>query len=174
MNKITNKKEKIIFKVLKKFFIQEKNIKKILPIIEGSTKLSLRDLDWFVTNYAKERDIRYEIEDDEDFVVFYNYKLQLKAYNKKLFDPFCRRKRIVFYYNESDYIITTIAQLNFFYWAIEYKVLDYVENHLNDIKNDMALNTKKNKKNLISITTETTATFSEESDNSDKIILMFD
>jgi hypothetical protein len=66
-----------------------------------------------------------------------DYKSQLKGYKKKLFDPFCRKKRIPFYYNETEYVITTIGQLNFFKWAISKKVLDYVINNFEVIYKDM-------------------------------------
>ena len=56
-----------------------------------------------------------------------NYKSQLKAFSKKQFDPFCRRKRIKFDYEKSKNIITTIGQLNFFKWIIENKILDYIK-----------------------------------------------
>jgi hypothetical protein len=32
---------------------------------------------------------------------------------------------------------TTIGQLNFFKWAIEHKIMDYIETHYQDIENDM-------------------------------------
>ena len=66
-----------------------------------------------------------------------DYKDQLSGYKKKLFDPFCRNKRIPFYYNETQYVITTVAQLNFFRWAISKKILDFVDNNFKEIYKDM-------------------------------------
>jgi hypothetical protein len=71
------------------------------------------------------------------------YKSQLKAYNKKLFDPFCRRGRIEFKYNNNKLIITTIGQLNFFRWAIKNKLISYVIDHIHLIDNDIILSRKK-------------------------------
>ena len=117
------------------------------PIITGESKLSLRIIDWFVTNYAKKHNVMYcvqHIEDNElvkkQFIVHMNYKSQLKAYSKKQFDPFCRRERIAFYYtqnNSNECIYTTVGQLNFFRWAIRYKILDYIMNNLKYIECDM-------------------------------------
>ena len=90
----------------------------------------------------KKKNIYYELtnynaNDDKYFNVFLAYKGQLKSYKKKYFDPFCRKKRIAFYYDENTCVITTIGQLNFFKWAIEYDILTYVENNLQHITQDM-------------------------------------
>tara|TARA_Y100000389_G_scaffold183857_1_gene201738 strand:- start:376 stop:957 length:582 start_codon:yes stop_codon:yes gene_type:complete len=124
---------------LMEYYKKDNNLKKLLPIINGeSKKLSLRLIDWFVTNYAKEYFIVYDVEGKKDrFNVYRDYKLRLKAYSKKRFDPFCRWDRINIPYNKDDFIQTTIGQLNFFKWALEYKVIDYIENHLSDINKDM-------------------------------------
>ena len=67
-----------------------------------------------------------------------SYKLQLKAYSKKYFDPFsCRRDRIYFYYKNNDYIETTVGQLNFFKWVLEHNIINYIKNNYEDIEKDM-------------------------------------
>ena len=57
--------------------------------------------------------------------------------SKKRFDPFCRWDRISIPYSNGNFIETTIGQLNFFKWAIENKVIDYIEQNYNDIEKDM-------------------------------------
>lgn len=130
------KRNEMVLPNLYEFFKHPENINKMLPIIMGESKISIRVLEWFVTNYSKTRKVYYKI-DKEIFSVWLNYREQLDGYRKKMFDPFCRNKRIPFYYNESQYIITTVAQLNFFKWAISNKVLDYVDEHFKDIYRDM-------------------------------------
>ena len=61
------------------------------------------------------------------FKVYNDYKLKLKAYSKKRFDPFCRWDRITIPYKQDSHIQTTIGQLNFFKWAIENNVIHYIE-----------------------------------------------
>ena len=145
-------KSGILLKSLTKYYWNNKNINKLLSIINGSSDISLRILDWFVTNYCKKNKIKYYVNDmKKDFIVYINYKAQLKAYNKKLFDPFCRHDRINFRYEENKQLETTIGQLNFFRWAINNKIIDYVTEHLNKIEKDMILSKKerefkKNKK----------------------------
>ena len=78
-----------------------------------------------------------------DINVFLNYKAQLKSFSKKQFDPFCRRERISFKYNDTDSVVTTVGQLNFFKWAIENDILKYIGSNLKDIEEDMNQNIKK-------------------------------
>lgn len=129
-----------ILKSLYEFYLTDDNFNKILPIITSNSNISIRVLDWFVTNYSKKNNIVYPIYDN-DKVIYYNvylqYKSQLKGYKKKLFDPFCRKERIVFYYDEKKCIVTTIGQLNFFRWTIKFKVLDYIIENLDIICYDM-------------------------------------
>lgn len=118
------------------------NLDKMLRIISGESKISLRIVDWFTTNYAKKHYTLYAIETNNDnssrrFKVYDDYKLKLKAYSKKRFDPFCRWDRISIPYTKGKFVETTIGQLNFFKWAIENKVIDYIEQHYDTIENDM-------------------------------------
>ncbi len=118
------------------------NLDKMLKIITGDSKISLRIVDWFATNYAKKYYTLYVIEGTLDnvtrrFKVYDDYKLKLKAYSKKRFDPFCRWDRISIPYTNGKFIETTIGQLNFFKWAIENKVVDYIEENYADIEKDM-------------------------------------
>jgi hypothetical protein len=112
---------------------------KMLKIITGECKISLRIVDWFATNYAKKNYTTYPIEgtNARRFKVYVDYKLKLKAYSKKRFDPFCRWDRISIPYKNDTFIETTIGQLNFFKWALENKVVDYIEEHYDIIEKDM-------------------------------------
>ena len=78
------------------------------------------------------------------------YKLKLKAYSKRRFDPFCRWERISIPYKTDTFIETTIGQLNFFKWALENKVVDYIEENYEMIENDMnSRNSTSKKKELV-------------------------
>lgn len=154
-------KQSLLMIPLTKFFCQKRNIDILLNILEGKSKLSLRLIDWFVTNYSKKFNVVYnknnydsskqklKSEDysfNDFFIVFNDYKSQLKEVSKKHFDPFCRRQRIHFYYTKEKFILTTVGQLNFFKWAIENNILKYIEENIKDIEYDMNSNTKINKK----------------------------
>ena len=94
---------------LMKFYKVDGNLEKILTIINGENKMSLRLIDWFVTNWAKKYYTVYNISEKGEsrrFKVYTDYKLKLKAYSKRRFDPFCRWDRINIPYNEMSYIQT--------------------------------------------------------------------
>ncbi len=120
-----------------KFYNINDNLQKMLTIINGQSNISLRIVDWFATNYAKQKFTTYNLKDGSRFKVYNDYKLKLRSYSKKRFDPFCRWERITIPYNDNTSIQTTIGQLNFFKWAIENEVIDYIENNYKTIENDM-------------------------------------
>jgi len=181
---VTSKQVLLIIPITK-YFSNKKTLKKLITILKGES-ISLRLIDWFVTNYCKKFNVLYNLNDFKDkdsliidnqeelqnipiktqipipisiphqlpqlttqqkkdqsfdnfIIVHNNYKGQLKAYSKKNFDPFCRRNRIRFYYDENKYFITTVGQLNFFKWALENYIINYIKAHLKDIENDMNL-----------------------------------
>jgi hypothetical protein len=125
------------------FFKERKNLDSVIPIITGKSNISLRILDWFVTNFSKKNNINYIVQYDnkkkgiKNFIVYLDYKAQLKAYSKKLFDPFCRRERISFIDHDNNELITTVGQLNFFRWAIENKIIEFITENFDIIEQDM-------------------------------------
>ena len=125
---------------LMEYYKDETCLNKMLKIITGECKISLRIVDWFATNYAKKYFTLFDIEQHgqtKRFKVYVDYKLKLKAYSKRRFDPFCRWDRISIPYKNGTCIETTIGQLNFFKWALENKVVDYIEENYEVIEKDM-------------------------------------
>ena len=112
MQEIQSQEQWVLFR-LEKFYSNSTNLSIIKNILDGNSRLSLRLIDWFVTNYS-------------------SYKSHLKAYSKKMFDPFCRSKRIKFQDFE-----TTVGQLNFFEWAITDNIISYLEKNYDKVHEDM-------------------------------------
>jgi len=137
------------------FYKKEDYLDKMLKIITGDSKISLRIVDWFATNYAKKYYTLYTIEDNHGnnkrFKVYFDYKLKLKAYSKRRFDPFCRWERISIPYKGDKFIETTIGQLNFFKWAIENQVVDYIEENYETIEKDMNTRNSTSKRKELKI-----------------------
>ena len=137
------------------FYKKENYLDKMLKIITGESKISLRIVDWFATNYAKKYYTLYTIEDDfgnlKRFKVYFDYKLKLKAYSKRRFDPFCRWERINIPYKGEKFIETTIGQLNFFKWAIENKVIEFIEENYETIEKDMNTRNSTSKRKELKI-----------------------
>ena len=147
------------------FYKHDNNLDNMLKIITGESKISLRIVDWFATNYAKKYYTLYDIElpdkkiDTTDqtsakvvkrFKVYIDYKLKLKAYSKARFDPFCRWERISIPYKNGTFIETTIGQLNFFKWALENKIIKFIEENYDEIEQDMnSRNSTSKRKELV-------------------------
>lgn len=125
-------KEHLVLHRLSNFYSNKDVLSQVHGIITGDSKLSLRLIDWLVTNYAKKHNVSYMTADGRHVIVYLAYKAHLKAYSKKMFDPFCRWKRIQFLGMN-----TTVGQLNFFEWAIQDEVLQYLETNYEDIQKDM-------------------------------------
>ena len=132
---------------LMKFYDEDNNLEKMLKIINGESPISLRIIDWFATNYAKKFFTVYEVGMNRRFKVYVDYKLKLKAYSKRRFDPFCRWDRITIPYSNGTFIQTTIGQLNFFKWALENGVVAYIEAHYSDIEDDMNARNSTSRRN---------------------------
>ncbi len=157
-------KEFCLFLMIDRFYKSNKcsqdKIKMMIDIIMGTkniTDISLRILDWFVTRYSKAGvfvdNTSDELEDDytETNVpinVHLSYKGQLKTYKKRYFDPFRRKDKFNYEFiidGTSVLLFTTIGQLNFFLWAIENNILDYVKNNLEEITTAMNICNKEDK-----------------------------
>jgi hypothetical protein len=131
MQQIQSQEQWVLYR-LEKFYTNPQNLERVKSILDGTSTLSLRLIDWFVTNYAKKYNVAYISKTQKHVIVYLSYKSHLKAYSKKMFDPFCRWKRIKF-----QDIETTVGQLNFFEWAISDDILEYLEKHRDEVHRDM-------------------------------------
>jgi len=137
-----NTQNDLLLTNLMDFYKNKENLDKMIHIINGESNISLRIVDWFVTNFAKKYYTVYEIpiankNENQRFKVYNDYKLKLKAYSKRKLDPFCRWERISIPYEGEKYMETTIGQLNFFKWAIENQIIEYIQQHYDEIEKDM-------------------------------------
>ena len=133
---------------LVEFFKYDYNLEILLEFIQKDKKrdkLSLRLIDWFVTNYSKHYGTFYDIKKANgkihNFLVWYEYQSESGSEKKSYFDPFRRGKNngklIKLEYTEGKSLETTIGQLTFFRWAIKNGVIDYVRIHVEEIYKDM-------------------------------------
>ena len=106
-------KSALLLTSLERFFDDPKNQEQLFDILEHRKGISLRKLEWFVTNYSKAKQVTYTAPNGKMFTVHVAYKSSLDGYSKKLFDPFCRTERIQF-----KGLTTTVAQLNFLRWCL--------------------------------------------------------
>lgn len=136
----------LLMKSLSEFYKEQKYIDEIKSIVDQNSVISLRILDWFITNYSKKFRTLIKTKDnnghDKNVDVYMNYKLMLKSFSKRQFDPFCRKNKIYFCYAENEqgeekFIETSCGQLCFFRWCFENDILNYVKENLNIIEQDM-------------------------------------
>ena len=152
----------LLLESLHNYYRKPYNRDKLVYILNSSDSISLRSIDWFITNYSKKKNTYYIVYEDKEGIpsfndldnkyrnnmnVFHSYKSQLKAYSKKKFDPFCRRDRLLFKIDDDHSVETTIGQLNFFKWAISNLIIDYIELNKDCIEQDMNLSLKLMKEN---------------------------
>jgi hypothetical protein len=115
-------RSELLLEATNKFYDDPKNLEILKSILEKKSSVSLRNLEWFITDYSKRKNLVYETKTGKTFNVHLAYKSSLDGYSKKLFDPFCRTTKI-----EYKGLSTTPAQLNFIAWAIKNDVIDNFE-----------------------------------------------
>jgi hypothetical protein len=98
--------------------------------------VSLRTLDWLVTNYSKKRLVRVVSIDGVPRDLHNSYREVLDFYGRPLFDPFRRGTRVHFDWGDET-LDTTCGQLNFFRFMIHCGVLDYALKNAVEIETDM-------------------------------------
>lgn len=120
-----------------KFFSIKENMDRVLPVINRTSPVSLRLLDYFCVNFSRSNTVVY-MNMDKYFDVHSSYKNQLKTFSKKLFDPFRRNIRMTIHkYDSNEKFDTTLGQLCFFRWCLTHNVLNYVEKNIAAISDDM-------------------------------------
>lgn len=136
--------QELLLKNVVKYYTKDNglNLSRIIPIIERTSDVSLRLLDWCIVSYAKEKDITY-VWQGKPFNVFSNYRQQLNHYSKKYFDAFRRHSRTYIYFENratktcTDMIETTLGQLIFFRWCLDNGLIEFVSKNAQDITDHM-------------------------------------
>lgn len=169
----SNTCQELLLTSLTDYYNNNPDKKQILKdIINGQHKLSLRLIDWLVTHYAKTNNTFYWIHKNDNQVyetyptqftdisdckslrkvsLYLDYRAQLKSYSKVHFDSFRRHNRITFVLdlqNETNFIETTVGQLNFFRWAFSNNVITYALNNYDKIYQNMIGNNTYNKQKI--------------------------
>lgn len=148
--------EHLLLTSLTKYFNQHPlHREQFKEIVKGNHPISLRVIDWFVTHYAKHQNVLYwchakndemhidfkqdQANDLRKFHMYLEYRAQLKSYTKYYFDPFRRHERISFVLQDKpfDAVETTVGQLNFFRWALQNHIVEYIKANVNDIEESM-------------------------------------
>ncbi len=112
----------VLLESIRDFYTNDDHFTVLKNILEKKTNVSLRNLEWFITDYSKKKNLTYTTKSGKLFTVHCAYKSSLDGYSKKLFDPFCRTEKIEF-----KGLQTTVAQLNFIRWCIKNDIIDTIQ-----------------------------------------------
>lgn len=143
-----NRTERDLLRCLTAYYTPDVIRSVLVPITGSESKrkqVSLRALDWLVTNYCKKTPVVYTVRvpgGDRVFNMHQDYKTWLWKYRRCLFDPFRRRARVTFELDGDEYT-TTLAQLNFMRWASLYGVIEYARANIEKIEEDHARASRK-------------------------------
>lgn len=114
----------------------------LIPVVMQTYSVSLRLLDYTMTNWAKKTRVMSVMNTRSGPVplnIFSLYKDWLHFYRRRGFDSFRRRERIYFEHTDGSGTVleSTVAQLNFLRWAEMYGIMEYVHKHKTLIEDDM-------------------------------------
>ena len=137
--------DQFLFNSLQLFFDDDINHVKTMMNVLKNQAVSMRILDWFVSNYSKKHNYIFETNEGKHFNVYLEYKASLKSYSKRFFDPFCRGPRITFKDHNGTDFQTTVGQLNFFRWVIKNSIIEECKKNITDVENDMIDAVRKRK-----------------------------
>jgi hypothetical protein len=144
-----NPKHRELFKSLDDFFTEEHLRDIMIPIQTQQRPVRLRTLEYLITAYARPdvHNVEYlrTPEDNFPWKLYRNYQDLLEYNNKRTFDPFRRGQKFPFRKGSTE-VVTTVAQLNFFRWAIQNKVIDWALMHAQEINTEMLKTDALNRK----------------------------
>ncbi len=138
-------KAEIMMETILPFFSQQQNfdiLKEWLIKDDQQSGKSRRIIEWFLINYAKQYGTVYDIIRGKTLYKFFvsvEYTAALDCYKKDFFDTYCRKAGTVIEldYDNGKKLKTSVAQLNLFRWCIKNCVLDYINNHFDEIQKDL-------------------------------------
>lgn len=139
---LSRKDEVLLDSVLRWYNQDESRVQTFSDIVNHKNGLSLRIIDWLITNFSKKFSVAIE-SDGIPRNLRRDYHKNLSAHNKKNFDPFARRRRINIILFGSERRVSTIGQLNFFRWFLSKNLCGFllenksvIEKHMKESENN--------------------------------------
>jgi len=101
----------------------------LIPVISGAHTVSIRIMDWYITNYTLAHGTSYMWTDPKSkesrlFSVHLEYSTTLNSKGRPLFDPFRRGPRVFLSGSNGMVHESTLGQIFFWKWVTRYNVLD--------------------------------------------------
>lgn len=130
--------EVLLDSVLRWYNEDSRRVEDFLLIVKRKNGMSLRVIDWLVTNFSKTNSVILET-DGVPRDLNRDYQKNLSAYNKRNMDPFARRNKISITIYGKESRNSTVGQLNFFRWFLKNNIVEFlkqnkgiVESHMKD------------------------------------------
>ena len=140
-------KERSLHRMLQDNYTRDIAKDVLIPLIDQTSPVSLRALDWCVTNWSKQRNVVcYSISAGQETNIHHSYRDMLSHWKRRLFDPFRRRTRMQLILDGKKYE-TTLGQANFALWIYQSGTYAYVLGHICDIEANMNAVSQSQKKN---------------------------
>lgn len=141
--KISRKDEVLLTSVLEWYNRDSSRVQQFSDIVKHKNGLSLRIIDWLITNFSKKVSVAIETRGLPSDL-YRDYHKNLSAHNKKNFDPFARRQRICVQLFGEEQRFSTIGQLNFFRWFLQKNLCEFllenkpvIEKHMREYENSV-------------------------------------
>ena len=120
-------------------------VESFLSIVKRKNGMSLRVIDWLVTNYSKTRSVILETEGvPRD--LNRDYQKNLSAYNKRNMDPFARKNKISITIPGKEARSSTVGQLNFFRWFLKNGIDAFLQKNKGLVEEHMKAAESRSKK----------------------------
>ncbi|CAM9202699.1 unnamed protein product [Pylaiella littoralis] len=139
---LSRKDEVLLHSVLHWYNQDGCRVQTFSDIVSHRNGLSLRIIDWLTTNFSKRFNVAIE-SDGFPRNLRRDYHKNLTAHNKKNFDPFARRRRIIILLFGRERRVSTIGQLNFFRWFLTKNLCGFllenkavIEKHMKECENN--------------------------------------
>ena len=118
---------------LEQFYVKNPdNLRRVSTVLDG--KISLRIVDWFVTNYSRKYAV---VTNNRQGLLYNNYRTTLQVYRRKNFDPFRRQSIPLQFTIDGKEYDTTLGQLLFLKWCFTFNIIEYCLKNRELIKEDM-------------------------------------
>lgn len=118
----------------------------LVPLLAGTSPVSLRALDWMCTNFSKAHNVVCSAAvPGQTTNVHHAYRTTLAFWKRKLFDPFRRRARLSVRVEGEEHL-TTLGQANFALFAYRSGTLAWVMRHIDEVEADMNSVSAKHKR----------------------------
>lgn len=118
----------------------------LIPLLTGTSPVSLRALDWMCTNFSKAHNVVCSAAvPGQTTNVHHAYRATLAFWKRKLFDPFRRRMRVTVHVDGVGHL-TTLGQANFALFAYRTGTLAWVMRHIDEVEADMNSVSAKHKR----------------------------